>query len=132
MVTRSHAVAGRNIQKTIPQDRNFFMRSASLARHVPNTAGVDRGKRGRGGGRREAVAVAVEVEAPLPGALPPASAELTFTPGNHDEFDEQLQPAAARRHRMTSPAVSVDWTAGWWSRVMLRPPDVLYRPTMLE
>ena len=30
MVTRSHAVAGRNVQKTIPQDRNFFMRHAIM------------------------------------------------------------------------------------------------------
>ena len=41
MVTRSHAVAGRNIQKTIPQDRNFFMRHAIMrscehARRAPS------------------------------------------------------------------------------------------------
>ena len=30
MVTRSHAVAGRNVHKTIPQDRNFFMRHAIM------------------------------------------------------------------------------------------------------
>ena len=41
MVTRSHAVAGRNVQKTIPQDRNFFMRHAIMrscehARRAPS------------------------------------------------------------------------------------------------
>ena len=70
MVTRSHAVAGRNIQKTIPQDRNFFMRHAIMrsCKHARRAPSADAAAQSQHAGHVSALGEA-QLVVERPGAL---------------------------------------------------------------
>ena len=85
MVTRSHAVAGRNIQKTIPQDRNFFMRHA-IMRSCEDRARL----------RLESTHLAVQAEAD---ELVPARSADEVVVKAREELAEGLIVASVAAHR---------------------------------
>ena len=70
MVTRSHAVAGRNVQKTIPQDRNFFMRHAIMrsCKHARRAPSADAAAQSQHAGHVSALGEA-QLVVERPGAL---------------------------------------------------------------